>query len=156
MRKKQSGFTLIELMIVVAIVGILAAIAIPAYQDFQIRSKVSEVLASMGACKTKLTDFYDAANASWANRAGTTVENLDLCLQVASEYVQSMDVLANGIIEAAIQDLGGDADAGDLIQMAPEYGANGGGGVGDPITGWICGGGGTDLEARYRPGSCQG
>jgi type IV pilus assembly protein PilA len=57
MKRLQQGFTLIELMIVVAIVGILAAIALPAYQDYIIRSKISEVAAAVGACKTSVAEF---------------------------------------------------------------------------------------------------
>ncbi len=59
MKKLQKGFTLIELMIVVAIVGILAAIAIPAYKDYIVRSKVSECAATLGACKTSVTEFFN-------------------------------------------------------------------------------------------------
>jgi type IV pilus assembly protein PilA len=57
MKRVQQGFTLIELMIVVAIVGILAAIALPAYQDYTIRSRVSEALAAAGACKTQISEY---------------------------------------------------------------------------------------------------
>ncbi len=63
MKTRQQGFTLIELMIVVAIVGILAAIAIPAYKDYTVRAKVSECAATLGACKTSVTEFYNTKNA---------------------------------------------------------------------------------------------
>jgi len=57
MKRLQQGFTLIELMIVVAIVGILAAIALPAYQDYVVRSKMSELEAAMAACKTSVAEY---------------------------------------------------------------------------------------------------
>ena len=60
MKQIQKGFTLIELMIVVAIVGILAAIALPAYQDFIVRSKMSEAMAAMAACKTSVSEYASA------------------------------------------------------------------------------------------------
>ena len=62
--KKQSGFTLIELMIVVAIIGILAAIAIPTYQDFTVRAKVSEGLAGVGPAKVGVAEYYNSESAS--------------------------------------------------------------------------------------------
>ena len=60
MKTMQKGFTLIELMIVVAIIGILAAVALPAYQDYTIRAKMSEVILAMSACRTSITEVYQS------------------------------------------------------------------------------------------------
>ena len=154
--RKQSGFTLIELMIVVAIVGILAAIAIPAYRDFQVRSKVSEVIASMGACKTTMGEFYES-NASWLNRAGNPID-ANICQDAGgagdrSRYVASI-VVGPGLMTATTQNTGA-LNEGTIEMLA----ANAAGGAVVPpadIYQWVCGGGGTTLEARYLPGSCQG
>jgi len=70
MKRIQQGFTLIELMIVVAIVGILAAIALPAYQDYVIRSKMSEGVAAAAACKTSISEYVSTKTA-WPSDADT-------------------------------------------------------------------------------------
>ncbi len=81
MKRIQQGFTLIELMIVVAIVGILAAIALPAYQDYVVRSKVSELEAAMAACKTSVSEYASSHGSSPA-----TVDAAG-CNTAASQYV---------------------------------------------------------------------
>ena len=100
MKQIQKGFTLIELMIVVAIVGILAAIALPAYQDYIIRSRMSEPMAAIAACKTSVSEFV-------ANR-GTFPTNIDAagCSTNTSQYLASMTVAATGAITATSQGTG--------------------------------------------------
>ena len=83
----QQGFTLIELMIVVAIIGILAAIAIPAYQDYTIRAKVSEVLGLSSAAKVTLYETY-AGEGSMPATGDTVVADTDAMLE-ASQYVST-------------------------------------------------------------------
>ncbi|HSD62131.1 MAG TPA: pilin [Burkholderiales bacterium] len=111
MKTLQKGFTLIELMIVVAIVGILAAVAIPAYQDYLKRSKVSEVAAALAACKTSYSEFV-AARAdvlpSTVEEAGCTGVNAlggDVSTYVASMNVSGTDmnaVIATGKIDPGL------------------------------------------------------
>src|SRR5512144_1289058 len=91
MNRLQQGFTLIELMIVVAIVGILAAIALPAYQDYVIRSKMSEVTAAIAACKTSVSE-YAATKGSFP--ADLTASG---CSSLPTQYVASIDVADNVI-----------------------------------------------------------
>src|SRR3569832_868627 len=99
MRKSiQKGFTLIELMIVVAIIGILAAIAIPAYQDYTIRSQVTEGLNLAGAVKAEIAEYY-AQNGSWPTALGTGAGTLGHTATEIPEgkYVSSVQV-TNGLI----------------------------------------------------------
>ncbi len=86
MKRVQQGFTLIELMIVVAIVGILAAIALPAYQDYVIRSKMSEGEAAIAACKTSVSEYLSTKNVLPADvtQAG--------CSTTSTQYVASLAV----------------------------------------------------------------
>jgi type IV pilus assembly protein PilA len=91
MKRVQQGFTLIELMIVVAIVGILAAIALPAYQDYVVRSKLSEAEASVAACKTSVAEYVS----THANTLPST-NALAGCSTVGSQYVSSTSAGFNG------------------------------------------------------------
>ena len=92
--KKQQGFTLIELMIVVAIIGILAAIAIPAYQDYTIRAQVSEGLNLTGGAKAAATEYYQDQGAFPANN---TQAGLDVLTNITGKYVSQVGVAGNVI-----------------------------------------------------------
>ena len=102
MNKVQKGFTLIELMIVVAIIGILAAVALPAYQDYTIRAKMSEVILSMSACRTSITEVYQSGPAATVPPNGWGCE---LGGTTATKYVQFVNTSSNGVVSATIQNI---------------------------------------------------
>jgi type IV pilus assembly protein PilA len=140
MKKVQQGFTLIELMIVIAIVGILAAIAIPAYQDYTIRAKVSEGIGLADAAKISVADYYQTKNAFPADNAAAGVDT------TATAIVKSVTVTA-GVIDVAFKAIGGSVADGDIIRFTPTANAQG-------VLEWGCVAG-TDLAAKYRPANCR-
>ena len=140
MKKFQQGFTLIELMIVVAIIGILAAVAIPAYQDYTIRAKVTEGIALADAAKVSVADFYQANNAFPADNAEAGVDT------TATAIVQSVTITA-GAISVAYADLGGSMAGGETMQFDPTANAEG-------VLEWDCTTNST-LQAKYRPANCR-
>jgi type IV pilus assembly protein PilA len=94
LKKVQQGFTLIELMIVVAIIGILAAIAIPAYQDYTIRAKVTEGIGLADAAKTAVAEAYQSGDMAGVSALSTAW----VATSVATKYVTSVAVAATGLI----------------------------------------------------------
>jgi type IV pilus assembly protein PilA len=155
MKRMQQGFTLIELMIVVAIIGILAAVALPAYQDYTIRAKMSEVILAMSACRTSITEVYQSGGTPpGANNWG--------CEAVASKYVGGLATDENGIITATVQNISPDVN-GSLVTLAPLITnsttvANTTDNMGQGLFGWRCGNttDGTSVLSKYLPGSCRG
>src|SRR5258708_5378982 len=102
MKSMQKGFTLIELMIVVAIIGILAAIAIPAYQTYTIRAQESEALGFADAAKVAVAESYTASGA-WP--ADNTAAGLDTSTNITSKYVVSVENAAGQITVTTAKDI---------------------------------------------------
>lgn len=149
----QKGFTLIELMIVVAIIGILAAIALPAYQDYTNRAKMTEVIGFASSGKTAVAEFYQSTGALPANNeeAGLAA-NTD----ISSEYVTSVTVV-DGVITAEIEGTGVTAlDSGNVV-LSP-FQSDGttavAAGYQGPIV-WVCEPSAPALN-KYFPASCRG
>jgi len=158
-RTLQRGLTLIELMIVLAIIGVLGALALPAYQDYTVRAKVAELLLATSGCKTAVTEAV--ATAAEANVSALLPK---ACEPAASKYVSAVTVDGNGVITVAgnPETLRGSTSASaHSIALTPLLGPdqvlNGQTDGGKAITGWRCGAASSNpLPAKYLPGSCKG
>jgi type IV pilus assembly protein PilA len=139
MKKNMQGFTLIELMIVVAIIAILAAIALPAYQDYLVKSRVSEIVLAASSARTTVSEAA-AADPSEDMPATVEIETQD------SRYVDEVTYDTGVITATASDQVGGEVEAGQTIELTGTKNPNG-----QVI--WACGG---SIAGKYRPATCQG
>jgi len=136
MKQIQKGFTLIELMIVVAIIGILAAIALPAYKDYTVRAKVSELILAASAGKVQVAEFFQV------NGALPAASSLVLATQT-TQWVAGVAQSA-GIITVTATSTEAAISAATIV-LTPADAGNGN-------LNWTCAGG---IDAKYRPASCK-
>src|SRR5687768_13928283 len=147
MKHLQKGFTLIELMIVVAIIGILAAVALPAYQDYTVRAKMSEVILAASQCRTSITETVQSASAASAFVAGGWGCESSTA---TSQYVNTVKTNANGAVEVTPRNIS--QVAGLTVVLAPSAPVQ----PGSTVGGWLCGPGqASSTLAKYLPGSCR-
>ncbi len=147
MKKLQQGFTLIELMIVVAIIGILAAVAIPAYQDYTKRANVTEGLGLAASAKTAVTEYFNTKGVLPTNNG-------------SAGLAQAQSIVGNAVRSVGVQGAAAAAQAGiinityttkvisgGILQLSPITGAGG--------VKWTCKKSGTAIKDSWLPSSCR-
>jgi type IV pilus assembly protein PilA len=137
----QKGFTLIELMIVVAIIGVLAAVALPAYQDYTVRAKVSELILAASSARQCVAEIY---NGNGGGASIPTVVQTDCSFATVGKVI-SASVGTGGIITVAGGTATSSVGQNVTVTMTPSV-------VNSTSLTWRCGG----TPAKYLPGSCRG
>ena len=139
-QQKQQGFTLIELMIVVAIIGILAAVALPAYQDYTKRAHVSEGITLGASAKAAVTEYY-VSEAGWP--ADNTAAGMPASTTITGNAVSSVEV-KDGVITVTYNDK---VESGKTVVFTPSVAGTG-------SIKWTCNAG--TVDAKYLPSNCRG
>jgi type IV pilus assembly protein PilA len=154
MSRLQRGFTLVEVMVVVTVISVLAAIALASMQEYAIRTKVSEAILAMSACRTTVSEIYQGAGSSAPGANGWGCES-----GVQSKYVSKLETDADGAVTVTVTGVSSAVDGG-MITLIPLNGtgvpATVAADMGSAVRSWNCGGTGTTANPRYLPATCRG
>jgi len=154
-RSMQKGFTLIELMIVVAIIGILAAVALPAYQDYTIRAKLSEVVLAGSSCRTGITEIVQSSTSAALPAANSW--GCEITSGSGTKYVDTVVTTNAGVVTVTSTTAADLKDAGGKTIILTPYTTDTAvltnTDVGSNIFKWVCKPG--TMPAKYLPGSCK-
>ena len=149
MKAIQKGFTLIELMIVIAIIGILAVIALPAYQDYTARAQVSEAISLMEGQKSAVVEYY-ADKGKWPRN--NTEAGIAAPTDIKGKYVAQVSVGPNGVLTAKMKDKDVNNDIkGKTVLLSPDVNGNAASSKGSFT--WTCKKG--TVDSKFLPSSCR-
>ena len=151
MKRVQQGFTLIELMIVVAIIGVLAAVALPAYQDYTKKAKMSEVVLAASSCRTAVTEAFQSSS-TLPGADGFGCESST----ASSKYVSKIETTAQGVIKITATGIGTGID-NKILELTPMKDATTAAtAAGDAVASWKCAAAASNgIEAKFLPASCK-